>query len=134
MFVILDIKFRVANFKWNLLISRGYYLLNWPLPSLCSCFQKVWILFTVYTCRAVVRSFQNLVWPAMTLLFTAQVILRVCMACMILFHAVNLKKLSNLKKYLNLGVLNLKVSFVLLGIKHLSHNIFTKNISLYPQL
>ena len=33
MFVIVDIKFRVANIKWNLLVSTGYYLLNWALAS-----------------------------------------------------------------------------------------------------
>ena len=71
MFVILDIKFRVANIKWNMLISTGCYLLNWALASVCSCSQKSWILFTVSTCRAVVHSFQNLIWTAMTLLFTA---------------------------------------------------------------
>ena len=69
MFVILDIKFRVVNIKWNLCqnnvkfqnmtslvdkictniqTSMGYYLLNWVLASVCSCSQKSWILFTVY--------------------------------------------------------------------------------------
>ena len=38
-------------------------------------------------------------------------------------HKVNLTKLSNLKTYLIFGVWNLKISFVLLGPKHLSHNI-----------
>ena len=71
MFVILDIKFLVANIKWNLLISTGYYLLNWALESVCSCSEKSWILFTVSTCTAVVHSFQNLIWTATTLLFTA---------------------------------------------------------------
>ena len=92
MFVILDIKFRVASIKWNLCqntvklqnmislvdktctnmqTSTGCYLLNWVLASVCSCSQKSWILFTVSTCRAVVHSFQNLIWTAMTLLFTA---------------------------------------------------------------
>ena len=70
-FVILDIKFRVTNIEWNLLIYTWYYLLNWALASVCSCSQKSWILFTVSTCRAVVHSFQNLIWTAMTLLFTA---------------------------------------------------------------
>ena len=76
MFVILDIKFRVANIKWNLCqntvkfqnmtslvdkictniqTSTGYYLLNWVLASVCSCSQKSWILFTLSTCRAVVQ-------------------------------------------------------------------------------
>ena len=92
MFVILDTKFRVANIKWNLcqnsvkfqnmtsLVekictnmqnSTGYYLLNWVLENVHSCSQTSWILFTVYTCRAVVHSFQNLILTAMTLLFTA---------------------------------------------------------------
>ena len=86
MFVMLDIKFRVANIKWNLCqntvkfqnmtkfvdkslsyipISTGYYLLNWVLASsLYSCSQNSWILFTVSTCRAVMHSFQNLIWTA----------------------------------------------------------------------
>ena len=85
MFVILDIKFGVANIKWNLCqntvkfqnmtslvdkictniqTSMGYYLLNWVLASVCSCSQKSWILFTVSTCRAVMHSFQNLIWTA----------------------------------------------------------------------
>ena len=92
MFVILDIKFGVANIKWNLCqntvkfqnmtnledkictniqTSMGYYLLNWVLASVCSCSQKSWILFTLSTCREVVHSFENLIWTAMTLLFTA---------------------------------------------------------------
>ena len=92
MFIILDIKFYFANIKWNLCqstvkfqnitslldktctniqTSKGYYLLNWVLASLCSCRQKSWILlFTVSRCRAVVHSFQNFIWTAMTLLFT----------------------------------------------------------------
>ena len=70
-FVILDIKFRVTNIEWNLLIYTWYYLLNWALASVCSCSQKSWILFTVSTCRAVVHSFQNIIWTAMTLQFTA---------------------------------------------------------------
>ena len=70
-FVILDIKFRVTNIEWNLLIYTWYYLLNWALTSVCSCSQKSWILFTVSTCRAVVHSFQNIIWTAMTLQFTA---------------------------------------------------------------
>ena len=74
MFVILDIKFGVANIKWNLCqntvkfqnmtnlvgkicsniqTSKGYYLLHWVLASVCSCSQKSWILFIVSTCRAV---------------------------------------------------------------------------------
>ena len=78
MFVILDIKFRVANIKWNLCqntaefqnmtslvdkictnglvekictnmqTSTGYYLLNWVLASACNCSQKSWISFSVY--------------------------------------------------------------------------------------
>ena len=92
MFVILDIKFRVANIKWNLCentgkfqnmtslvdkiftniqTSTGYYLLNWVLASVCSCSQKSWLLLTVSICRAVVHSLQNRIWTAMTLLFTA---------------------------------------------------------------
>ena len=63
------IKFRVASV--NLLIFTGYYLLNCALASACSCIQKSWILFTVSTSRAFVHSFQNLIWTAMTLLFTA---------------------------------------------------------------
>ena len=63
------IKFRVASI--NLLIFTGYYLLNCALASACSCSQKSWILFTVSTSRAFVHSFQNLIWTAMTLLFTA---------------------------------------------------------------
>ena len=70
-FVILDIKFRVTNIEWNLLIYTWYYLLNWALASVCSCSQTSWILFTVSTCRAVVHSFQNIIWTAMTLQFTA---------------------------------------------------------------
>ena len=91
MFVILDIKFRVANIKWNLCqntvklqnmtslvdkictniqTSTGYYLLNWVLASVCSCSQKSSILFTLSTCRAFVHSLQNLIWTKMTLLFT----------------------------------------------------------------
>ena len=46
-------------------------VLNWVLASMCSCSQKSWILFAVSTCRTVVHSFQNLIWTAMTLLFTA---------------------------------------------------------------
>ena len=95
MFVILDIKFRVASIKWNLCqntvkfqdmtsladknctnieTSMRYYLLNWVLASMCSCSQKWWILFTVSLCRAVVHSFQNIIWVAMTLLFTATIL------------------------------------------------------------
>ena len=92
MFLILDIKFCDANIKWNLCqntvkfqnmtslvdkictniqTSMGYYHLNWVLASACSCSQKWWILLSVSTCRAVVHSFQNIIWTAMTLLFTA---------------------------------------------------------------
>ena len=95
MFVILDIKFPVASIKWNLCqntvkfqnmtsladkictniqTSMRYYLLNWVLASMCSCSQKSWILFTLSTCRAVVHSFQNIIWIAMTLLFTATIL------------------------------------------------------------
>ena len=92
MFIIVDIKC-AANIKWslcqntvkfqnitslldkfctNIQTSTGYYLLNWVLASLCSCSQKSWVLlFTVSRCRAVVHSFQNLIWTAMTLLFTS---------------------------------------------------------------
>ena len=90
MFVILDIKF--ANIKWNLCqktvkfqnmtsltdkictnihTSKGYYLLNWVFPSVCSCSQKSRIFFTLSTFMAVMHSFQNLIWTAMTWLFTA---------------------------------------------------------------
>ena len=47
MFVILDIKFRIANINSNLLISTMYYLLNWANATVCSCSQKSWILLTV---------------------------------------------------------------------------------------
>ena len=80
MFVILDIKFRVANIKCNLCqntvkfqnmtslvdkictniqTSTGYYLR--VLASVCSCSQMSWILFTVSTYRAVVHGFENLI-------------------------------------------------------------------------
>ena len=78
MFVILDIKFRVINIKWNQcqntvkfqnmtsLVGKiytniqtytGYYILNWVLASVCSYSQKSWILFTVSTCREIEDSF-----------------------------------------------------------------------------
>ena len=94
MFIILDIKFHVVNIKWNLcqntvkfqimtsLVEKtcsniqtltGYYILNWVLVSVCSCSQKS-ILFDGYYSMclcAVGHSFQNLIWTALTLLFTA---------------------------------------------------------------
>ena len=92
MFVTLDIKFCFPNIKCNLcqntvkfqtktsLLDKifykiptftGSYLQNWVLASMCSCGQKSWILFTVSTWRAVMHSFQNLIWAAMIFLFTA---------------------------------------------------------------
>ena len=112
MFVILNIKFRVAIIKWNLCqntvkfqnmtslvdkictniqTSTGYYLLNWVLASVCSRSQKSWILFTMSTGRAVLHTFQNLIWTAMTLLFTATRFLFVCMEGMILFDAIKIE-------------------------------------------
>ena len=84
LFVILEIKFRVANIKWNLLISAEYYLLNWALASVCGCSQKSWILFTVSTCRAV-RTLYEQQWLCCLL---PQVFLLVCMAGMVLFDAI----------------------------------------------
>ena len=67
MLVMLDIKLRFANIKWdlcqstvkfqnmptlvdkiytNIQTSMGYYLLNWVLASMCSCSQKSSILFS----------------------------------------------------------------------------------------
>ena len=89
MFVRLDITFRVANITWNLWqntvefqnmtsladkictniqTSTGYYLLNLVLSSVCIYIS--WILFTVPRSRAVVHSFQNLIWTAMILMLT----------------------------------------------------------------
>ena len=100
-----------------------------------------WFLVGGNCCRWV-HTFQNLIWSAMTLLFTTTSFF----ACvhgsydsiwcylnwtLVLFgqrrsrffQNLNLTKLSNLKKYLNLGVWNLKISFELLRPKHLSHDI-----------
>ena len=114
-------------------ISTGYYLLNWVLASsLCSCSQNSWILFTVSTCRAVMHSFQNLIWTAMTLLFTTTSFFACVHGrydsiwCYLNWTLVSIftkkisvspeskgkSKLLNLEKYLNLGVWNLKISFV----------------------
>ena len=83
MFFILDIKFRVANIKWNLCqntatfqsmtspvdkictnmqTSVEYYLLSWVLASMCSSSQKSWILFSVYmqgSCAQFLESYMN---------------------------------------------------------------------------
>ena len=128
----------------NIRTSTGYYLLNWVLASMCSFSRKSWILFTVSTCRVVAHSFQNLIWTAMTLLFTVTsffgcvhgrydsfwcylswtvVLIFTMKIFFVQNHKVNLINLSNLKEYLNLGVWNLKFSFVPLGSKHLSYNI-----------
>ena len=87
------------------------------------------------TCRAVVQSFQNPIWIAITLVLTATgffawvhgrydtIWCYLNWTLVLIFtKKINLTKLSNLKKYLILGVLNLKNSFVPLRPKHLSHN------------
>ena len=109
MFVILDIKFRVANIKWNLCqntvkfqnmtslvdkictniqTSTGYYLLNWVLASVCSCSQKSWILFTLSTCRAVVQYSESYMNSNDFAVYCHKFFLLVCMASMILFDAI----------------------------------------------
>ena len=165
MFVILDIKFGVANIKWNLCqntvkfqnmtnlvgkicsniqTSKGYYLLHWVLASVCSCSQKSWILFIVSTCRAVragqfSETYMNdndfaaychkffclCAWQVWFYLMLSKLnpSFNVHKEHLVLSRIIKSNKIIKLKKYLTFGVWNLKISFVLLEPKHLSHNL-----------
>ena len=118
MFFILDIKFRVANIKWNLCqntaksqnmtslvdkictnslvekictnmqTSTGYYLLNWVLASVCSCSQKSWILFSVYLQGSCAQFSESYMNSNDFAVYCHKFFLLVCMASMILFDAI----------------------------------------------